>query len=142
VARIDFSSLALPNNVVELGGKDYEFPGDPPIPMVMDVDKAVRALADAGDDASETHLDAIYKSVLALFRLCDPQLEELPVGPRALVPLALAVVSPEQYIKDKEAANGGPPPAARKRAGTAKKPSTTKRRPTTTRRATSTSSNS
>lgn len=133
MARISFDSLALPNNVVELAGKDYEFPGDPPIPLVIEVDRATRALADAGEDATETHLDAIYQAVLALFRLCDPDLIELPVGPRSLVPLAIAVVSPEAFIKER----ADPPPAPRRQAGTTTKRATTKPKPKTTRRATS-----
>lgn len=119
--RISFDSMDHTNHVVDLGGTDYEFPGDPPIPLIVQLEQAVKALLDVGvDGATEDHVTAIYDALLGLFQVCDPALERLPVGTKQLVPLAVAVMNPEQYITAEKEAD---PTVPQPQAGTPKKTS-------------------
>lgn len=125
--RISFDSMDHPNHVVDLGGQDYEFPGDPPIPLIVELEQAVKALMDVGvEGAAEEHVTGIYNALLALFRVCNPTLERLPVGTRQLVPLAVAVMNPERYLAKDEPDPTVPQP----QAGTSKKTSSSPKKKT------------
>jgi hypothetical protein len=137
VPLVSFSSVQFPDIVVVLDDHELRVPGDIPIPRMIEIDRAMRATVDENTSPGDQGdaLMVLYELLLGLFQIRQPDLTELPVGPRGLLPLALAVLNPESFREEAVP----DPPAARRRAGTTTKSSTSSPKAKAKTRAKSTS---
>lgn len=115
MARIDFSAFQPTDLTIVLGDLELLVPGDLPIPKIIEIDATIKRLSSDDADSTEEML-GLYELLLGVFRIRQPDLVDLPVGPRAIYSLAAAVLNPEAFIE--EAVPADPPPVARQRAGT------------------------
>ncbi|HEY0391027.1 MAG TPA: hypothetical protein VGC63_04895 [Solirubrobacterales bacterium] len=95
---------AVPENLgVKCGGVVYDIPGDIPIPDYIEIERLVEALNDPEAEGSgQERLSELYDRVLELFRVKQPDLEELPIGPRRLGVLVVSLYSGGAEVEDDE----------------------------------------
>jgi hypothetical protein len=86
---------AVPENLhVRCEGAIYDLPGDIPIPDYIEIERLVDALNDPeGEGSGQERLQELYSRVLELFQIKQPDLEELPIGPRRLGVLVVSLYS-------------------------------------------------
>lgn len=113
---IDLDDLVPADITVRVRGEEYVLPGDVPVPEYLELSRLAGEIADGGTDDPERAVVDLHDHLLTLFRVHQPDLEELPVGPRALLPLVFRYLDAPA---DEEAAPARPP----RRAGTKTKPS-------------------
>lgn len=114
---IDLDAAAPEDLGVKCGGKIYDLPGDIPIPDFLEIERAVAVLegreeAPEGTTATDA-LQRLYDLVLDLFRVKQPDLEKLPIGPVRLGALIVQIYS---AAGDADGAGGGRPPKASTRS--------------------------
>jgi hypothetical protein len=119
--------VPVPQNIIDLdaavpellhvkcGGVIYDLPGDISIPDFLEIERLVKRLdgstgeADEESTGSDT-LQALYDKVLALFQIEQPELEELPMGPRrlgALIPQLYTAAADGDGGEQKRPTKGG-----------------------------------
>lgn len=127
---INLDALIPDTTIVLPDGNEYPVPGDLPIPTTLRLGElADRLLAEDLDAASgDQVIRDLYAALLAVFQLRQPDLEEIPVGPRILTTVTYAVINPVSLTAPPE------PPAKRPRAARARKPAARKAPVKTTRR--------
>jgi hypothetical protein len=104
---------AVPENVkVKMGGEVYELPNDVPIPDYLEIARLVDRLGEESEDAAET-LEALYEKVIELFRIAQPEIEDLPIGVKRIAEVLLHI-----YGQEPEPDGDGARPPSRPRAGT------------------------
>jgi hypothetical protein len=135
---IDIEDLvSLDKVIIKAGGDSYRLPDDLLVPDYLRLralfNQLVDADADSEDfDANET-LSELHDELLAMFQVHQPDLTELPFGPRSIVPVVYAYLNQEIGEQQEDA----PPPP--RRASTRTKPSGGRQKtPTRSRRKTST----
>lgn len=121
---IDLDALVGPPKKVKLGGDIYKLPADLPAPLFL----KISTYADSEMDEAEMFAD-LYDELLDLFRVHQPDLDDLPIGVAQLV-LAVPKIYQDGVSETEE---GGARPS---RAGTR----STRRKPKTKASASSTSS--
>lgn len=77
---IDLDALVGPPKKVKLGGEIYSLPADLPAPLFL----KISTYGDSEMDESEMFAD-LYEELLELFRVHQPDLEDLPIGVAQLV---------------------------------------------------------
>jgi hypothetical protein len=84
---------AVPEDLgVKVDGQIYDLPGDIPIPRYLEIERLVDRLDDP-EQADGQGLKRLYEQILDLFRVRQPDLEELPIGPRRLGALVVQLYS-------------------------------------------------
>ena len=91
---VDLDAAVPENLAVKCGGVIYDLPGDIPIPDYIEIERLVDALNDPEAEGSgQERLQELYDRVLELFRIKQPDLEKLPIGPRRLGVLVVSLYS-------------------------------------------------
>ncbi len=96
---IDLDVLVPDDLAVRIDGELYKLPSDIPIPEYLRLSRTwdrVRELQDGektAEDAAEATelLEDLYEQILALLRSQQPDLEDLPIGPRRLGALIISI---------------------------------------------------
>lgn len=111
---IDLDDIILEDHKVKLGGQIYLLPGDLPIEEMLSLSRAwERMNAGIGGTDGDELVDDLYQRVLALFRVRQPDLEELPIGVLAVARLIVRLYSgPDDDEPAGRAADPTPPPKA------------------------------
>lgn len=78
---VDLDVVAPETFGVKIDGEIYQLPGDIPIPDYIEIERLTNGLTDENDPTS---IRDLYERVLDLFRIHQPELEELPIGPMRL----------------------------------------------------------
>jgi hypothetical protein len=113
---IDLDDAAPEDVGVKLGGKIYALPGDIEIPTLLKIERLMTQLGDpeadeaAAADQGGAFLE-LYDEVLDLFRIREPDLEELRIGARQLGQLVVRLYT-AAADQDESQAGGGRPPKA------------------------------
>ena len=84
---IDLDDLIPPDITVRIGGEEFLLPGDVPVPDYLELQRLSAGIVDGDTDDPEGTVVALHDRLLDLFRVHQPDMEVLPVGPRALLPL-------------------------------------------------------
>lgn len=95
---IDLDSVLGKPKVVQLDGKRYKLPADLPAPLFL------KLAAGSADDFSAETVRELYEDVLALFRVHQPDMDDLPVGM-----VQMYTIIPRVYMGSDDA---DPPPKA------------------------------
>jgi hypothetical protein len=91
--RIIDLDAAVPEGIaVKINGEKYLLPGDIPVPDYLEIARLSEKLS-TGDEASAEALEGLYEQVLDLFRIEQPDLEDLPIGPERLGTLIMGLYS-------------------------------------------------
>lgn len=114
---IDLDDLVPADITVRVRGEEYQLPGDVPVPEYLELSRLAGEIAGMDSEDPESAVVALHDRLLALFRVHQPDLTELPVGPRALLPLVFRYL--DAPAEQEEAQPARPP----RRAGTTTKPS-------------------
>ena len=124
MASVSFASVAPQDIIVEFpDGQELAAPGDIPIPDYIEIKQTLDRLLESPDDAeSDSAALELYDLLTAVFRQRQPDLERLPIGPRMLVPVTLALLNPLNEEPEDEPAPDPTAPAG----GTKTKPAGTK----------------
>ncbi len=114
--RIIDLDAAIPAAIgVQIDGEIYDLPGDIPIPDLIALERAVADLEDPESTTPATvRMETLYEQVLDLFRVRQPDLEDLPLGPERLGALIVGIYTKAADEDDAEAAPG----KAKPRGGT------------------------
>jgi hypothetical protein len=125
--RIIDLDVAMPQSVaVKVRGKLYDLPGDIPVPDFLEIQQLTEELETAveggNDDGSDETIAELYERVMDLFRIENPALENLPLGPRRLGALVVQLYA---GAAEEDGATEDPPRS--KAAGTR---STSRKQPT------------
>lgn len=92
---IDLDQAVPESLIVKLGGKRYKLPGDIPIPDYLAIQRLSNSITEAAGEADGEQvaqvMEELYERVLELFRIEQPDLEELPLGPQRLGALVVAI---------------------------------------------------
>lgn len=123
---IDLDTVAPPDIEVVHQGNEYLLPGDIPVPNMLAIERAARDFFDTDSDEGATdRLVALQDEVLALFRIRQPDLEELPpLGMAQLVVLVRSLyddgedVTPDPPKPAPKRSRGGTPSSTRSRKRT------------------------
>jgi hypothetical protein len=126
VARIiDLDTVAPPDIEVVHQDNVYLLPGDIPVPNMLAIERAARDFFDTDSDEGATErLVGLQDEVLALFRIRQPDLEELPpLGMAQLVVLVRSLydggdVTPDPPRPAPKRSRGGTPSSTRSRKRT------------------------
>lgn len=133
---IDLDDLIPQDITVRIGGEEYLLPGDVPVPDYLELQRLSAGIVDGDTDDPEGTVVALHDRLLDLFRVYQPDMEVLPVGPRVLLPLVFRYLDAPMETPQEDGApvrptrpggtptkNGGSPrsrtktTASRKRAG-------------------------
>jgi hypothetical protein len=100
---IDLDKAAPEDIGVKLEGEIYALPGDIAIPRLLKIERLMSQL-DGSEDAGEgdTPFLELYEEVLELFRLRQPDLEELDMGARQLGALVVRLYTVAAEEDEKE----------------------------------------
>lgn len=107
---IDLDDLVPADITVRVRGEEYLLPGDVPVPEYLALTNLASEIADQTSEDPEASVVGLHDRLLALFRVHQPDLQELPVGPRALLPLVFRYLDAPAEQEEAEAAP--PTPAA------------------------------
>lgn len=102
---------AVPENLgVRCGGVVYDLPGDIPIPDYIEIERLVEALNDPEAEGSgQERLQELYARVLELFQIKQPDLTELPIGPRRLGVLVVSLYSGAEEVEEERPTRASTP---------------------------------
>lgn len=87
--------VVVPEKVgAQIDGVVYDLPGDIPVPDYLEIARLADSLDDEADDGADPEaagekLQALYDRVMDLFRVHQPDLDELPIGPQRLASLVV-----------------------------------------------------
>jgi hypothetical protein len=104
---IDLDTVLSEDVIVRLEGKEYQLPGDVPVPMWLRISQAADAFRESLNDdstGSDTLID-LYRAVLPLFQIYQPDLEEIPMSGRKLLALIFGL-----YDSDEDPVEAEPDP--------------------------------
>lgn len=119
---IDLDVVAPEDTIVVIGGEEYTLPGDIPVPHMLAIERAASEFFADDEDTTERLL-ALQAQVLKLFRIRQPDMDELPpLGLAGLIQFVQAIYGPPEDEPDP------PRPAPKRRSGT-----TSSRKPKATR---------
>lgn len=118
---VDLDDILVEDVTVKLNGVEYLLPGDVPIEQLLTLQAAWDRMIDG--DASLENVGVLSSAALALFRVRQPELVDLPIGIRQIGKLVAGVYGTD----DVEDGAGVPTSAPAKRAGAAR--GTTRRSP-------------
>lgn len=104
---------------VRIDGTVYELPGDIPVPEFLYIARLVDSLGKDTASGPET-LEELYERVFDLFRVHQPDLEDLPIGPSRLGKLVMELYQRLSDIGGAQSKPGRPPKPPARRGGTSK----------------------
>ena len=82
--RIIDLDVIVPERIgVKIDDEVYDLPGDIPVPDYLAIARLTDALGDEAENAGET-FEELYERVIDLFRVHNPDLVDLPLGPTRL----------------------------------------------------------
>lgn len=85
---IDLDDVLLDDHQVRIGGEIYLLPGDLPIEQMLGLSRAWERMSTGiGGKDGDDLVDDLYQRVLELFRVRQPDLQELPIGVLAVARL-------------------------------------------------------
>lgn len=130
-------SVAIPSKIgvrLEQDGPVYDLPGDIPVPQYLELEQLTERLNAAqasreGEDFNDA-LSELYELIMELFRINQPELEELPLGAKRLSVLILALYT---GAVTEDAEREAKPERPSRRAGKTKTSQTRKPKTTGTR---------
>lgn len=128
---IDLDDIILDDHEVKLGGTIYRLPGDLPIEQMVGISRAwERMNSGIGRDGGDDLVDDLYRRVLELFQVRQPDLEELPIGVLAIARLIVRLYGSLDDAPERAAAagEGAPDPTAAPEEGAGPAPGTTRTR--------------
>lgn len=109
ITDLDASGVLAAPKRIRLHGVEYTLPGDVPAPLYVQLIGA----ADRPDDKDLTK--DIYREVLALFRVYQPDLESVPLGLNEMTRVIGVIYSGQAVVTDGGDEEG---PTTRKRSST------------------------
>jgi hypothetical protein len=104
---IDLDDLVPTDITVRVRGEEYQLPGDVPVPEYLALTRLAGEIVDGSENPEQAVVD-LHDRLLALFQVHQPDLTELPVGPRALLPLVFRYLDAPA---EEEADTADPSPA-------------------------------
>lgn len=113
--RIIDLDVALPEGIdVVINKETYSLPGDIPVPDFLEISRLTDRIEDPKTKPEEVNglIEEIYDRVMELFRLENPDLEELPLGPQRLGALVVQLYA---GAAEEDGADDRPP---KRKAGT------------------------
>lgn len=113
---IDLDALVGPPLKVRLNERVYKLPPDLPAPLFL----KISSYADSGLDEAEMAAD-LYDELVELFRVHQPDLEELPIG---IAQMVAAIPTIYQDGASEAPAEGGARPSRAGTRSTRRKPKT------------------
>jgi len=133
---LDIDDLVPADITVRVRGEEYTLPGDVSVPAYLTLTRLAGDVADGDAEDPEAAVIELHDRLLDLFHVHHPDLTELPVGPRALLPLVFRYLDAPV---EEDAAPVRPPRPAGTKTRSSGKP---RRTPTTTSPRTSRASGS
>jgi len=124
---IDIDDLVPADITVRVKGEEYTLPGDVSVPTYLTLTRLAGDVVDGDSEDPEAAVIELHDRLLDLFHVHQPDLQELPVGPRALLPLVFRYL--DAPVTEEDAAPVRPPRPAGTRTRSSGKP---RRTPTTT----------
>lgn len=110
--RIIDLDLVAPETIgVRIQGQVYAVPGDIPVPDYLAIAKLMDEIGEGDGEESGRTLERLYEQVLDLFRICQPDLEDLPIGPQRLGALVVELYATVDEPEEEEAARPRKRPA-------------------------------
>lgn len=111
---IDLDDLIPQDITVRIGGEEFLLPGDVPVPDYLELQRLSAGIVDGDTDDPEGTVVALHDRLLDLFRVHQPDMDVLPVGPRALLPLVFRYLdapmdSPVEEAPARPTRRGGTP---------------------------------
>lgn len=124
---LDIDDLVPADITVRVRGEEYTLPGDVSVPTYLTLTRLAGDVVDGEAEDPESAVVELHDRLLDLFRVHQPDLQELPVGPRALLPLVFRYL--DAPVTEEVAAPARPPRPAGTKTRSSGKP---RRTPTTT----------
>ena len=115
---IDLDAVMPESLIVKMGGEEYKLPGDIPVPDYLELSRLFERLADTPEEGEDPALLQLYDLVLDLFQRENPDVEELPIGPRRLGRLVLMLYTGAADSDDPKVEETPKPKPRRRAAGT------------------------
>lgn len=106
MARIVDLSNLVPEDIqvrLEKDGPLYALPPDIPIPDYLEMARVIEGLDETDPAETMNQLEDLYERVMDLFRIRNPDIEDLPIGPRRLGELILRLYGEAEGVEEKPA---------------------------------------
>lgn len=113
---IDLDAVVPDSIGVRIDGEVYELPGDIPVPDFLAIGRLLEDLGEENPDQAGDALQQLYDRTLDLFRIHQPDLEELPIGPKRLGTLIVELYT--EAAEEDEGKEQAAPPRRNRSAGT------------------------